>query len=64
MAQIETVSVGQGGDAEVYTLEQKAEFLLSNAIDAADYAAACKVVRSLGLDPNDVAHHQPSGVGS
>ncbi|MDI6773402.1 MAG: hypothetical protein QME77_12580 [bacterium] len=39
---------------EVYTPERKAEFLLSNAIDAEDYAWAADRVRELGLDPNHV----------
>lgn len=49
-------------DAEVYTPERKAEFLLSNAIDAADYAVACDEVRKMGLDPTQIPHHRPSGV--
>ncbi len=49
-------------EAEVYTPERKAEFLLSNAIDAADYDAACEEVRKLGLDPDDILHHRPAGV--
>jgi bifunctional DNA-binding transcriptional regulator/antitoxin component of YhaV-PrlF toxin-antitoxin module len=48
-----------GESAEVYTPERKAEFLLSNAVDAADYAAACNEVRRLGLDPNDIPHNRP-----
>jgi AbrB family looped-hinge helix DNA binding protein len=49
-------------DVELYSSERKAEFLLSNAVDANDYANACEVVRKLGLDPNQVAHHRPPGV--
>src|SRR3990172_7990204 len=45
-------------DAESYTAERKAEFLLSNAVDAADYAAAREEVRKLGLNPDDVPHHR------
>ena len=41
---------------EEYTPERKAEFLLSNAVDAKDYAAACREVRKLGLDPARVRH--------
>jgi bifunctional DNA-binding transcriptional regulator/antitoxin component of YhaV-PrlF toxin-antitoxin module len=46
---------------EVYTPERKAEFLLSNAVDPADYAAACEEVRKLGLDPDAVLHGRPNG---
>lgn len=49
-------------DAEAYTAERKAEFLLSNAVDAADYAAACEEVRALGLYPDQIPHHRPAGV--
>ena len=38
-------------DPEIYTPQRKAEFLLSNTVDAADYAAACQEVRTMGLDP-------------
>ena len=41
---------------ERYTPERKAEFLLSNAIDAEDYAAAKKEVMRLGVDPTKVPH--------
>jgi AbrB family looped-hinge helix DNA binding protein len=47
---------------ELYGLERKAEFILSNAVDAADYAQAVQEVRSMGLDPQTVAHHKPAGV--
>ena len=36
---------------EVYTPERRAEFLLSNAVDARDYARAVKEVRKMRLDP-------------
>ena len=39
--------------------ERKAEFLLSNAIDAADYRKARRVVRKLGLDPDSIPHRRP-----
>lgn len=48
-------------DAEIYTDVRQAEFLLSNAVDADDYAAACAEVRKLGLDPNQINHHHPTG---
>ncbi len=47
---------------EVYTPERKAQFLLSNAIDAADYAAAVAEVRKMGLDPVTIPHYKPPGV--
>jgi hypothetical protein len=45
---------------EAYTPERKAEFLLSNAVDADDYARAVREVRRLGLDPDTIPHKQPS----
>ncbi len=44
---------------EMYTLERKAEFLLSNAVDDEDYARAVNEVRRLGLDPKSITHRQP-----
>ena len=44
---------------ERYTPERKAEFLLSNAIDDADYRKARKTVRKLGLDPDKILHRRP-----
>lgn len=44
---------------EVYTPQRKAEFLLSNAVDANDYAWAIKEVRRMGLDPETVPHRKP-----
>jgi bifunctional DNA-binding transcriptional regulator/antitoxin component of YhaV-PrlF toxin-antitoxin module len=46
---------------EVYTPERKAQFLLSNAIDAADYADAVAEVRTMGLDPETIPHYKPPG---
>jgi AbrB family looped-hinge helix DNA binding protein len=46
---------------EVYTPERKAQFLLSNAIDAADYADAVAAVRAMGLDPDRIPHYKPPG---
>jgi AbrB family looped-hinge helix DNA binding protein len=45
---------------ELYSPERKAEFLLSNAIDDADYQRAVDEVRRLGLDPDQVRHDRPS----
>lgn len=44
---------------EMYTPERKAEFLLSNALDAAGYAWAVKQVKALGLDPKRIPHRRP-----
>jgi AbrB family looped-hinge helix DNA binding protein len=44
---------------ERYTSERKAEFLLSNAIDNADYRKAKKDVRKMGLDPDSIPHRRP-----
>lgn len=43
---------------EVYTPARRAEFLLSNAVDASDYEAAVKEVRKKGLDPAAVPHRK------
>ena len=47
---------------EVYTPERKAQFLLSNAINAADYTVAVAEVRRMGLDPDTIPHYKPRGV--
>jgi AbrB family looped-hinge helix DNA binding protein len=44
---------------ELYTPERKAEFLLNNAVDAADYAAAVREVRKMGLNPDNIPHDKP-----
>lgn len=44
---------------ETYSPERKAEFLLTNAVDAEDYARAVKAVRQMGLDPRKVRHRKP-----
>src|SRR5271170_7789644 len=46
---------------EVYTPERKAQFLLSNAVDVADYAGAVAAVRAMGLDPKTIPHYKPPG---
>ncbi len=46
---------------ETYTPERRAAFLLSNAVDAADYAQARSEVRTMGLDPDDIPHAKPHG---
>lgn len=47
---------------ELYSDERKAEFLLSNAVDAEDYQRAVEEVRKMGLDPSDIAHRRPADV--
>lgn len=44
---------------EKYTLERKAEFILSNAVDLADYRKARKTVLAMGIDPDNISHHKP-----
>jgi AbrB family looped-hinge helix DNA binding protein len=45
---------------EMYDDGRVAEFLLSNAVDAADYEKAREEVRALGLDPDAVPHRKPA----
>lgn len=45
---------------ERYTPERKAEFLLSNAINRADYRRARKEVKKLGIDPDSIPHRRPA----
>ncbi len=45
---------------ERYTPERKAEFLLSNAVDATDYRKARREVRKMGLDPDSIPHRRPA----
>ncbi len=45
---------------ETYSPERKAEFLLSNAVDDADYVRAVEDVRELGLDPDSIPHRKPA----
>jgi len=44
---------------EKYSPQRKAELLLNNATDAADYARAVKAVRAMGLDPKKIPHRKP-----
>jgi AbrB family looped-hinge helix DNA binding protein len=46
---------------ESYSPERKAEFLLSNAVDASDYVDAVKAVKDMGLDPAKIKHRKPAG---
>jgi hypothetical protein len=44
---------------ETYTPRRLAQFLLENAVDAPDYAAARREVRKLGLNPDEIRHTPP-----
>ena len=44
---------------EIYSPERKAEFLLTNAVDEKDYAAAKREVQSMGLEPTKIRHKRP-----
>jgi AbrB family looped-hinge helix DNA binding protein len=46
---------------ETYTSERKAAYLLENAVDDADYKAARKAVKEMGLDPDTIPHATPNG---
>jgi AbrB family looped-hinge helix DNA binding protein len=43
-------------EVEVYTPERTAEFLLNNAVDAAEFDDAVREVRAMGLDPDSIPH--------
>ena len=45
-------------EVEVYTPERQAEFLLNNAVTAAEYDEALAEVRALGVDPEAVPHQE------
>lgn len=45
---------------ELYSPERRAEFILSNAVDAEDYERAATEVRAMGLDPESIPHAHPS----
>ncbi|MFH0982252.1 MAG: AbrB/MazE/SpoVT family DNA-binding domain-containing protein [Planctomycetota bacterium] len=44
---------------EIYTPQRQAEFLLSNAVDTADYQAARAAVQAMGVDPDAIDHKKP-----
>lgn len=48
-------------EVEVYTPERSAEFLLNNAVTAAEYDAALAEVRAMGLDPDTILHQPRPG---
>ena len=45
-------------EVEVYTPERIAEFLLNNAVTAAEYDDAVAEVRAMGLDPEAIVHQR------
>jgi AbrB family looped-hinge helix DNA binding protein len=45
---------------ESYSRERIAEFILSNAVDADDYASAVEEVKRMGLDPDRIPHQKPN----
>jgi len=57
----ETAELKTDYELEDYSPERIAEFLLSNALDAEDYAEAVAEVRRMGLDPEKVPHQKPAG---
>lgn len=44
---------------EVWPADRKAAFLLTNAVDRADYRRAVEEVRRMGLDPAAIEHVRP-----
>lgn len=48
-------------ETEIYTPERTAEFLLNNAVDAAEYDSAHAEVREMGLDPDAIPHQKRPG---
>lgn len=44
---------------EHYTLERKAEFLLTNAVNDNEYNDAVQTVKEMGLDPTQIPHQKP-----
>ena len=44
---------------EPYSPQEKAAFLLNNAVDDADYDQARQAVLDMGLDPDSIPHSKP-----
>jgi hypothetical protein len=44
---------------EIYSPQRKAEFMLTNSVTPAEYQAARRAVRRLGLDPDEIPHERP-----
>jgi AbrB family looped-hinge helix DNA binding protein len=55
------IVIRAAADVEEYSLERKAEFLLSTAVDEDDYQAARAEVVKFGIDPDTVPHVRPTG---
>jgi AbrB family looped-hinge helix DNA binding protein len=45
---------------EIYTSKRRAEFLLNSAVNLEDYARAVKMVRKMGIEPEEIPHEKPS----
>jgi hypothetical protein len=61
VASVEHLEAERPVSGEIYTPARKAEFLLSSAVDAEDYAQAADEVRKLGLYPDAIPHYNPAG---
>ena len=48
-------------EVEVYTPARQAEFLLNNAVTAAEFDEALAEVRALGVDPDNIPHQKRPG---
>lgn len=46
---------------ETYDRQRRAQFMLSNAVDKEDYERARTEVQAMGLSPDNVPHHKPTG---
>lgn len=44
---------------EIYTDEQRAEFILNNAVTKKDYRYAIEQVRAMGIEPETISHEKP-----
>lgn len=48
-------------EVEIYTPERTAEFMLNNAVTAAEFDEAVEETRQMGLDPELIPHqHRPA----
>lgn len=56
---LDTERRDDGQPIEACSPERMAEFLLSNAVDAEDYAETVEEVRKMGLDPDSIPHEKP-----
>lgn len=64
MGLFEIARVGKGGTRVLparMPRRRRAGFLLSNAVDAQDYARAVEEVRRMGQDPDTIGHVRPAG---